>query len=214
MRSLLPDPDEANFRKIDATDAHFRKLFKRYQERNKRAREHRLAEASKSFANTPSDVSETPAVEYGLAEVPLFGPGFRNAHALNFSLSTVMPLRPRTTKRQLTLGNANWASADLSKGTRLARGGVGLVNKGNTCFVNSVLQALTFTPALVGYLLHLKPDAERQKLQQHTQEAQLRAHQHRLRSPVSFCMLSELELHVRRAIVATRPFCPGGLSKA
>ncbi|RWS12675.1 ubiquitin carboxyl-terminal hydrolase 36-like protein [Dinothrombium tinctorium] len=51
---------------------------------------------------------------------------------------------------------------------------------GNTCFMNSVLQCLSYTPPLVNYLLYSGED--------HKAKCKL----------VSFCMICDLEMHVKR----------------
>uniref|UniRef100_A0A8C3L4C3 Ubiquitin carboxyl-terminal hydrolase n=1 Tax=Chrysolophus pictus TaxID=9089 RepID=A0A8C3L4C3_CHRPC len=58
--------------------------------------------------------------------------------------------------------------------------GVGLYNLGNTCFINSALQCLTYTPPLANYMLSLE----------HTQSCNYQG----------FCMMCTMETHVNRVL--------------
>uniref|UniRef100_A0A8C2TNU9 USP domain-containing protein n=1 Tax=Coturnix japonica TaxID=93934 RepID=A0A8C2TNU9_COTJA len=67
--------------------------------------------------------------------------------------------------------------------------GVGLFNLGNTCFINSALQCLTYTPPLANYMLSLE----------HTQSCNCQG----------FCMMCTMETHINRVLccahVAIKP---------
>ncbi|NXC38197.1 UBP42 hydrolase, partial [Penelope pileata] len=58
--------------------------------------------------------------------------------------------------------------------------GVGLFNLGNTCFINSALQCLTYTPPLANYMLSLE----------HTQSCNYQG----------FCMMCTMETHINRVL--------------
>ncbi|NXO86300.1 UBP42 hydrolase, partial [Sitta europaea] len=60
------------------------------------------------------------------------------------------------------------------------RPGAGLFNLGNTCYINVILQCLTYTPPLANYLLS----------QEHSQSCQQQG----------FCMMCTMEAHVRRIL--------------
>ncbi|KAI8614735.1 hypothetical protein BC830DRAFT_358108 [Chytriomyces sp. MP71] len=66
--------------------------------------------------------------------------------------------------------------------------GPGLHNLGNTCFLNSTLQCLTYTPPLATYLLS-------------------RSHSQKCRQ-TSYCTFCELERHVTRALTAAKGHGP------
>ncbi|GAB6027313.1 hypothetical protein CHUAL_001596 [Chamberlinius hualienensis] len=64
---------------------------------------------------------------------------------------------------------------------RVYKIGAGLMNLGNTCFLNATLQCLTYTPPLVNHLLEFNE------------------HSATCRN-VGFCMMCELQRHIRRAL--------------
>ncbi|XP_068555179.1 ubiquitin carboxyl-terminal hydrolase 42 isoform X4 [Anas acuta] len=61
--------------------------------------------------------------------------------------------------------------------------GVGLYNLGNTCFLNSTLQCLTYTPPLANYMLSLE----------HNQSCREQG----------FCMMCTMETHINQALCCT-----------
>ncbi|NXM80432.1 UBP42 hydrolase, partial [Oenanthe oenanthe] len=63
------------------------------------------------------------------------------------------------------------------------RAGAGLFNLGNTCYVNVILQCLTYTPPLANYLLSSK----------HSQSCQQQG----------FCMMCTMEAHVRKVLCSS-----------
>ncbi|KAJ1260174.1 hypothetical protein BS78_10G212400 [Paspalum vaginatum] len=76
----------------------------------------------------------------------------------------------------------NWKDLDVSPR--------GLVNCGNSCFANVVLQCLSWTRPLVAYLLG----------KDHSRECSMR-HE-------DWCFLCELQCHIQRSIESSHPFAP------
>ncbi|XP_032932940.1 ubiquitin carboxyl-terminal hydrolase 17-like [Catharus ustulatus] len=74
------------------------------------------------------------------------------------------------------------------------RPGAGLFNVGNSCYINVILQCLTYTPPLANYLLSSK----------HSQACQ---HQ-------GFCMMCTMEAHVRKVLCSSASaIVPGAILK-
>ncbi|XP_068065890.1 ubiquitin carboxyl-terminal hydrolase 36-like isoform X2 [Anomalospiza imberbis] len=63
------------------------------------------------------------------------------------------------------------------------RPGAGLFNLGNTCYINVILQCLTYTPPLANYLLSYE----------HSQSCQQQG----------FCMMCTMEVHVRKVLCSS-----------
>ncbi|NWW24004.1 UBP42 hydrolase, partial [Falcunculus frontatus] len=63
------------------------------------------------------------------------------------------------------------------------RPGVGLFNQGNTCYINVILQCLTYTPPLASYLLSYE----------HSRSCQQQG----------FCMMCTMEAHVRKVLCSS-----------
>ncbi|KAI9482689.1 MAG: hypothetical protein EXX96DRAFT_118887 [Benjaminiella poitrasii] len=78
----------------------------------------------------------------------------------------------------------------LSAGWRLSRRfGPGLINSHNTCFLNSLLQCVTYTPPLAQYMLQ----------GEHRKSCQIKG----------FCALCALEIHTRRCLKDAKSFAKG-----
>ncbi|KAH9609511.1 hypothetical protein KSS87_022503 [Heliosperma pusillum] len=163
------------------------------------------AAAAAAAASVNSAKKQSPSlrkVEFHLARTPLsFSPNNNNP---NFMLQTLIPnssynfailpcSKPLPSSSSSSLNSRKSESSDFFEDAVLSfrmpfrRIGPGLVNFGNTCFLNSVIQCLTYTEPLVGYLLSGK-------------------HQTSCRV-AGFCALCAIQNHVNRALQSWYDYC-------